>query len=87
MKIRKGYLKYICQNNGDRVKILRIGWDWLHYRQNGFGFKRFELTIPLGRKSKTVGYDRFFYIEITNRPQFWVQLYWGFHHNYGHHFI
>ncbi len=54
----------------------RIGCKWLFFEQNSFGYKEFHLHI--GSK------DRFFYIQITNRPILWAQLYWDYNHNYGY---
>lgn len=58
---------------------MKIGNNYIGHESNQFGYKQFWIRIVIKA--------RFFYIQITNRPTFWVQLYWDHKHNYGKHIL
>lgn len=69
----------IIDTNGKILTWKMIDLNWFKYKQNNFGYKSLDIIIG--------GKDKFLYIQITNRPIFWVQLYWDLYHNYGKHLL
>ena len=64
--------------NNKNGRCICLNKDWLYYESNGFGYKKFDLTIG--------GKDKFLNIEINNYPTIWIHLFWD-KSIWGKHFI